>query len=111
MSDLVTEIENVVLATPGVLALYRAGSLVTNLIGAAVESLGVSEDAATRVIVRRTVDATEVDVAIGIEPTAGSVEVAETVRERVRRLLEAEPGLFVRITVVHVADGRSPASR
>lgn len=109
MSDLVAEIEAAVLATPGVLALYRTGSVVTNLIGAAAESLGVSEDAATRVVVRRTADVTEVEVAIGIESGAGAVDVAEAVRERVRGLIAAEPGPFVRITVVHVADGRALA--
>ncbi|MGM7698428.1 hypothetical protein [Microbacterium sp. A84] len=108
MTELVPDIEVLVLATPGVLALYRTGSVVTNLISAAVEQWGTSEDAASRVVVTRRGDVAEVDIAIGIESAAGAVETAQAVHERVQALLlsRGEQGAFVRITVAHVADGR-----
>lgn len=111
MSELAVEIETVVLATPGVLALYRSGSAVSNLVGAAAERWGKSEDAASRVVVAQSEDRTEVAIAIGIESGAPAVEVAQEVREQVQALLVArnEPTPFVRLTVMHVSDGRALA--
>lgn len=111
MSELAGEIEVVVLATPGVIALYRAGSAVTNLIGATAERWGKSEDAASRVDIAQSEDRTEVAIAIGIDSGAAAVEVAQAVREQVQVLLVArnEPTPFVRLTVMHVADGAALA--
>lgn len=108
MNDLVMEIEAAVLSTPGVVALYRTGSAVTNLIGAAAERLGVSEDAATRVVLTKTDATTQVEIAIGIESVGSAVEIAQAARERVAALFAAagESAPFVRLTVAHVADGR-----
>lgn len=106
MNELAGEIETVVLATPGVVALYRSGSAVTNLIDAAAERWGKSDDAASRVVVAQSDDHYEVTIAVGIESAATAVEVAQAVRDEVQTLLVArnEPTAFVRITVVHVAD-------
>lgn len=108
MSEVLSEIEAIVVATPGVLALYRTGSAVRNVIGAAAERLRVREEAASRVVVAQKEDRTEVDIAIGIESGSSAVEVAAAVRERVRVLLVDlnQPSPFIRLTVVHVADGR-----
>lgn len=111
MTELGAEIEAAALATPGVLALYRAGSLVNRLLGAATDRLGLAEEPASRVVVVRTNDATEVEIAIGIESAASAVETAEAVRSRLIALLieRGEPRPALRITVVHVADGRALA--
>lgn len=111
MSELVADIEAAVLETSGVLALYRTGSAVTNLISAAVEQLGSVEDAAPRVVVTETADRTQVDVAIGIASEASAVETAQAVRDRVQALLRSRGvhGASVRLTVAHVADGRALA--
>ncbi|MGV2985008.1 hypothetical protein ACNPNP_15015, partial [Microbacterium sp. AGC85] len=108
MNDLVVKIEAAVLGTPGVVALYRTGSAVTNLVGAAVERLSGSEDAATRVVITNTGGSTQVEVALGIDSQGSAVEIAQAVRDRVTALLVAagETTPFVRLTVVHVADGR-----
>ena len=112
MSTTVAEVEKVVLATPGVLALYRTGPVVANLIGAAAELLELSEDAALRVSISQGDDRTEVDIAIGIDSAEAAAEIVHTVRERVDALLlsleQTKP--FVRVTVVHVAEGESPRS-
>lgn len=109
MKDPVAEIEKAVLATPGVVALYRTGSVVTNLIGAAAERIGGSEDAAARVVVTEADGTTRVEIAIGIESVASAVEIAQTVRERVAALFveRGEETPFIRLAVVHVMDGRS----
>lgn len=111
MSELAGDIEAVVLATPGVLALYRSGSAVKNLIGAAAERWGTSEDAASRVVIVQSEDRTEAVIAIGIESGAAAVGVAQAVREQVQAMLVArnEPAPFVRLTVMHVADGSALA--
>lgn len=108
MNDVVAEIEAAVLATPGVVALYRTGTAVTNLVGAAVERLSGSEGAATRAVVTKKDGTTQVEIALGIESGGSSLEIAQAVRDRVTALLVAagEPEPFIRLTVVYVADGR-----
>lgn len=112
MSELIADVEAVVLATPGVLALYRTGSTVANAVGEAAELLNLSEDAAKRVVIVQSEDRTEVDIAIGIDSGSGAVELVQTVRGLVEALLveRGQPAPFVRLTVVHIADGRPLSS-
>lgn len=117
MTDLIPQIEDVVLATPGVLGLYRTGSVVRNAVGAAVEALAGAVDRTgaaetpRRIVVGRDGDDLTVDIAIGIAADAGAVATTQTVRDAVTGLLAAwgEHTARLRITVVRIADG-APAT-
>jgi len=106
MSEIVAEVESVVLAVPGVVGLYRTGSAVTNLIGAAAERLGASADAVSRVTVAQREGRTEVDIAIGVESGAAAAETAQAVSQRVEAALVAQavPEPLIRVTIVYVAE-------
>ena len=108
MNDLGREIEAVALATPGALALYRSGSMLANAVTAAAEQLMRPTEGATRVVVTPSDGVTRVDIAIGVGSGTPAAETAQAVRERVEALLVARghPNPFIRLTVVHVADGQ-----
>ncbi len=108
MNDLGTEIEAAALATPGVLALYRTGSMLANAVTAAAEQLMRPASAPTRVVVTTSDGVTRVDIAVGVGAGTPAAETAQAVRERVEALLIARdlPHPFIRLTVVHVADGQ-----
>lgn len=86
MSGLVATIEAAALTTLGVVGLYRTGSAVANMIGAAAEQL--TAEAATRAAVTEMDEGIEVELTVGIVSAGGAVATVQAVHDRVR---EARP--------------------
>lgn len=78
LPGLAARIEAAVLATPGVRNVYRAGSLVSNLVGEGAVAIGISRNDEPLVAVRVADDGVEVEASLGIEYSAGAVELLET---------------------------------
>ncbi|MFJ2543100.1 hypothetical protein [Microbacterium sp. NPDC087589] len=92
LPGLAERIEAAVLATPGVRSVYRAGSLVSNLVGAGAVAVGISRIDEPLVAVRVGDVGVEVEASLGIEYSASALELLRNVREAIGKVL-AEDGL------------------
>lgn len=92
LPGLAARIEAAVLATPGVRNVYRAGSLVSNLVGEGAVAIGISRNDEPLVAVRVADDGVEVEASLGIEYSAGALELLRDVRAAIGKVL-AEDGL------------------
>ncbi|WP_431074126.1 hypothetical protein [Microbacterium phyllosphaerae] len=100
--DLAERVEAAVLATPGVRSLYRAGSLISNLVGTSAVALGISRSDEPLVAVRISDDAARVEASLGIEYSAGAIDTLREVRAVVERTLTAD-GLALADIVLTIA--------
>lgn len=105
-SMIADEIETAVRATPGVVALYRAGSLVQNVLIAGAEALGLAQEAS---LVAIDGEPATVRVSIGVHDEAGAMASVRRAHEAVVAVL-ATHGITdatVQLTVAHVAEAPS----
>lgn len=100
--ELAERVEAAVLATPGVRSLYRAGSLISNLVGTSAVALGIHRSDEPLVAVRISGDAAQVEASLGIEYSAGAVDTLREVRAVVERTLTAD-GLALADIVLTIA--------
>jgi len=101
---LATAIEVVVRATPGVGAVYRSGSLISNLLRAGATALGVRQDDEPIVSVAASDGGVAVEASIGVESGARSGDVLHAVQSAIDAVL-GEHGVrrdSITLTVVHV---------
>lgn len=106
---LAADLETTVLAIPGVTAVFRTGGVISNVVETATHVLGSNEDPAPLVRVHRTAERVRVEVAIGVDSTAGAVETTYRVQAAIRALSISRGALSaeIQVTVAHI-DG-SPA--
>ncbi|WP_051172456.1 hypothetical protein [Microbacterium indicum] len=102
------DIAEAVREVPGVTALYSPGGAASQLVDAGARALGVRAADAAPVRVERDRDGTRVEVAIGAHAAHGGAATARRVHAAVRALCDARGAgpSIVRVTVVHVDDGR-----
>ncbi|MGF6822560.1 hypothetical protein M2317_001467 [Microbacterium sp. ZKA21] len=101
--ELATALEAAVLAVPGVVGLYRSGTLLGNALEAATEVIGL-RDASPRLRITREAERTRVEAAIGAsESTAASITIAR-VRDAIIEVVAGRslPPADVVLTVVRV---------
>lgn len=104
LPGLAERIEAAVLATPGVRSVYRAGSLVSNLVGAGAAAVGISRTDEPLVAVRAADDGVEVEASLGIEYSASALGLLRDVRTAIGKVL-AEDGLGpvgIALTIAYV---------
>lgn len=102
----VGDIEATVRAIPGVSAIFRSGTTVSKVIDAGARLLGIRDDDIPLVRVEQETEGLRVEVAIGVQPSAGAVETTRRVHAAIDALL-AQYGIAsaeIHITVVHVDD-------
>lgn len=103
--QLAERIEAAVLATPGVRSVYRAGSLVANLVEASAVALGVRADAEPVVSVVVDDGGVHVEASIGVEYTVPAAATLRDVRAAIESVLSADAlrsaGIVVTIAYVH----------
>ena len=92
LPGLAERIEAAVLATAGVRSVYRAGSLMSNLVGESAVAIGISRVDEPLVAVRVVDDGVEVEASLGIEYSASAVELLRDARRAIGKVL-AEDGL------------------
>lgn len=100
---LVTALEAAVLAVPGVVGLYRSGTLLGNALEAATQAVGL-RDAGSRLRISEEAERTGVEAAIGVsEAEAASITIAR-VRDAIIEVVaeHALPPADVVLTVVRV---------
>lgn len=98
-AGIAARVEAAVVSTPGVRSVYRAGSLLSNLVGQGAAALGV-DDALVSVLVGD--DGARVEASLGIEYAADAVETLRAVRTSIDEVLRAE-GLVASATVLTIA--------
>lgn len=100
------DIERAVRAVSGVAALFRAGTLASNVLDAGARVIGIRDDLAPFVRLDQTPDALRVDIAIGVHQYAGAVETIRRVQTAARAVIEEQhlASAKIRITVVHIND-------
>jgi hypothetical protein len=103
---LTAHIERTIRATPGVAALFRAGSLVSNVIDAGARVIGIRGESEPLIRLEHTPEGLRVDIAIGVEGHAGAVETIRHVGAAVSVVVEEwhRAPAEIRITVVHITD-------
>lgn len=89
---LAERLETAVLAMPGVRSVYRAGSLVSNLVGEGAVAIGISRVDEPLIAVRISGETASVAASLGIEYSTSAVEVLREVRGAVGKVL-ADDGL------------------
>lgn len=103
--DLALRLEAAVLATPGVRSVYRAGSLVANLVDAGAVALGARSAADPVVSVGETDDGARVEASIGIEYSAPALDTLHAVRIAIEAVLVSAgmqaAGVVITIAYVH----------
>lgn len=99
---LAERVQAAVLGAPGVRNVYRAGSLVSNLVGTGAAALGVTAANEPLVAVIAGEGGVRVESSLGIEYTANAIETLRAVRAAVDDLLAAD-GLAVTAIVLTVA--------
>ena len=102
LPGLAERVEAVVLAKPGVRSVYRAGSLMSNLVGESAVAVGISRIDEPLVAVRIADDGAEVEASLGIEYSASAVDLLRDVRSAVAQVL-ADDGLGVVGIVLTIA--------
>ena len=103
---LAAEVESAVRAGPGVTALYRSGSLVSNAIDAGARLLGIHEDAPFVRLARVSDDTLQIELAIGVHGAESSAVTAQRAYDAIEALLVSGQAsdADIRLTVVHVGD-------
>ena len=102
LPGLAERIEAAVRATPGVRSVYRAGSLVSNLVGVGAVAVGISPIDEPLVAVRVVGEGAEVEASLGIEYSASALDLLRDVRAAIGEVL-AEDGLGSVGTVLTIA--------
>ena len=103
---LAADIEVAIRAMPGVAALFRAGSLASNVLDAGARAIGLRDDSDPLIHLDQTPEGLRVDIAIGVQDHAGAVETIRRVHAAVRAVIaeHLSAAADIRITVVHVND-------
>lgn len=103
-AGLAERIEAAVLSTPGVRSVYRAGSLVANLVEAGAAALGVRSETEPVVSVAVTEAGAHVEASIGVEYTAPAAATLRAVRDAIGSVLSADalPCAGIALTVAYV---------
>lgn len=101
---LAADIEFATRAIPGVTALFRAGSLASNVLDAGARAIGIRDDSDPLIRLERTPEGLRVDIAIGVQDHAGSVETIRRIQAAVRAVIADHhcATADIRITVVHI---------
>ncbi|MFJ6534094.1 hypothetical protein [Microbacterium sp. NPDC091662] len=102
--ELAAAIEAVARSTPGVRSVYRSGSLISNLLRAGAEAIGVRKDDEPIVSVAADGDGVVVEATLGVDSAARSADVLHSVHAAVDALL-TERGVrreSITLTVAHV---------
>lgn len=100
--ELAGRIQAAVVATPGVRSVYRAGSLISNLVGESAVAVGINRDDEPLVSVRMGDAGVLVEGSLGIEYSAGAAKTLRAVRRAVGEALGAE-GLTTAEIVLTIA--------
>ena len=104
--ELAADIETTVRAIPGVTALFRTGSIVSKVVDAGAQILGIQDDGAPLIRLERPPEGPRVEVAIGVCATVGAVETSGRVHAAIGALC-TDQGFNpaeIRVTVVHIDD-------
>mgnify|MGYP006863190665 FL=1 len=104
LPGLAERIEAAVLATAGVRNVYRAGSLVSNIVGEGAVAIGISRSDEALVAVRTDDDGVEVEASLGVEYSANALELLRDVRAAIDKVL-ADDGLGpveIALTIAYV---------
>ncbi len=102
--ELAAAIEAVVRSTPGVRSVYRSGSLISNLLRAGAEAIGVRTNEEPIVSVAGNGDGMVIEATLGVDSAARSAEILHAVQAAVDAVL-AERGVrreSITLTVAHV---------
>lgn len=104
--ELAADIEATVRAVPGVTEVFRMGGLVPRVIDAGGQTLGIQHDETSHVRVERSADGDRVQVAIGVDSSAGAVETTRRIQAAIGALGAAQGAALteIRVTVVHIDD-------
>jgi hypothetical protein len=101
-TPIAARVEAAILGTTGVRTVYRAGSLLSNLVGEGAIALGVRGADEPLVAVAFGDDGVEVEASLGIDYTVGAVETLRAARASVVDALAAE-GLVAAAVVLTIA--------
>jgi hypothetical protein len=111
--ELATAIEATLRSTPGVRSVYRSGSLISHLLRAGAEAIGVRKDDEPIVSVAAAGDGVAVEATLGVDAGARSADILHAGHAAVDALLGAR-GVrreSITLTVAHVqADAHVQAS-
>ena len=102
--NLAAAVEAATRAVPGVVRIFRTGTIVSKLVDAGARLVGVRDGDAPLVRLEQTPEGTRVEIAIGVDASAGAVEAVHRVHDALDALL-AEHDIRpeeIRVTVVHV---------
>lgn len=105
--ELAAAIEATLRSTPGVRSVYRSGSLISNLLRAGAEAIGVRKDDEPIVSVVAVGDGVAVEATLGVDSGAKSAEILRTGHAAIDALLGAR-GIqreSITLTVAHVQAG------
>ena len=105
--ELAAAIEATLRSTPGVRSVYRSGSLISNLLRAGAEAIGVRKDDEPIVSVVAAGDGVAVEATLGVDSGAKSAEILRTVHAAIDALLGVR-GIqreSITLTVAHVQAG------
>lgn len=104
VNELAMRIDTALHEVPEVAALFRSGSLVSNAIAIAAETLGMAGASSPVAVTLDDRGAAEVEVSIGVRTSAPLAETLHTVQGVVAAEVEAAGRTLgaARITVVHV---------
>ncbi|QNA91968.1 hypothetical protein [Microbacterium sp. Se63.02b] len=103
-TELAVHIEEAVRATPGVRAVFRSGSLISNLLRAGAAALGTRKDDEPIVAVVSSGDGVVVEASIGVDSDSRSEDILRAVQAEIDAIL-VERGVrrqSITLTVVHV---------
>lgn len=103
-TGLAAAIEEAVRATPGVRNVYRSGSLISNLLRVGAAAIGVRKEDEPIVSVIPAGEGVAVEVSVGVDVGARSVDTLHAVHAAIASLLRERDvrGDTITLTVVHV---------
>ncbi|GAA4487160.1 hypothetical protein [Microbacterium panaciterrae] len=104
--ELVEDIETAVRAIPGVTGIFRSGTTVAKVVDAGARLLGIRDADASLVRLEQTPEGARVEVAVGVQSSAGAVATTTRVHAAIDALCAGRRigSVQIRITVVHVDD-------
>lgn len=111
--ELAAAIEATLRSTPGVRSVYRSGSLISNLLRAGAEAIGVRKDDEPIVSVVAAGDGVAVEATLGVDSGAKSAEILRAVHTAIDALLGVR-GIrreSITLTVAHVQAGAPGQAR
>ncbi len=102
--ELAARIEAAVRAVPGVTEVFRMGGLVSKVVDAGAQILGIQDGETSPVRMERSADGCRVEVALGVDNSAGAVETTRRVQAAIGALGAAQGAALaeIRVTVVHI---------